>query len=213
MRKHGSGEGPRTPKPYNPLEKRRLAESIVRELLGTEPEPLGDLMPFLGAGIYLVYYRGDFMLYKILAALNHLSFEFPIYVGQAVSPGGRKGGFSEVTGSPALFNRISQHASSIRQAKNLDIRDFSCRFLVVDEFWISLAESLLIESYQPLWNVVVDGFGNHDPGSGRHLGKRPSWDTLHPGRIWAEKLQPSALNLEQIEARITAHLGMLPQKG
>jgi len=204
MQRSGSGEGPRIPKPYNPLEKRRLAESIVRELLAAEPEPLGELQPFIGAGIYLIYYCGKFLLYKALATLDH-----PIYVGQAVSPGGRKGGFSEITNSPALFNRISQHAASIRQAENLDIADFTCRYLVVDEFWISLAESLLIESYQPLWNVVVDGFGNHDPGAGRHQGKRPSWDTLHPGRPWAAKLQPSALDMSQIEAKVANHASRL----
>ncbi len=211
MGRRSAGDGPRIPKPYNPLEKRRLAESIVRELLTGEPEPLGDLLPFIGAGIYVIYYRGRLALYKPLADLNRNELVRPIYVGQAVSPGGRKGGFSEITNSPALFTRLSRHGSSIRQAENLDITDFMCRFLVVDEFWISLAESLLIESYQPLWNIAVDGFGNHDPGSGRHQGKRPSWDTLHPGRPWAAKLQPSAMDLEQIAGKVVALLATLPR--
>ena len=33
-----------------------------------------------------------------------------------------------------------------------------------------------------LWNSLVDGFGNHDPGAGRYKGLRPRWDVLHPGR-------------------------------
>jgi hypothetical protein len=74
-----------------------------------------------------------------------------------------------------------------------------------------LAESLLIERYRPLWNVVVDGFGNHDPGSGRHQGKRPNWDTLHPGRAWASRLQPSTLSLVAIEQRVRAYLLALSQ--
>ncbi len=209
MRKGSGSKGPRVPKPYNPLEKRRLAESIVRELLDSDPEPMEGLEPVIGAGIYVIYYRGAFVSYEPLANINKADFHRPIYVGQAVSPGGRKGGFSDITSSPALFNRLSQHAASIRQAENLDIADFTCRFLVVDEFWISPAESLLIESYQPLWNVVVDGFGNHDPGAGRHQGKRPSWDTLHPGRTWANKLQPSALTLAHIEEKVVAHLSLL----
>jgi hypothetical protein len=159
----------------------------------------------------VIYYRGDLPLYRALADLNRTEFRRPIYVGQAVSPGGRKGGFSDITNSPALFSRLSQHAASIRQTENLEIADFACRFLVVDEFWITLAESLLIESYQPLWNVVVDGFGNHDPGSGRHQGKRPNWDTLHPGRSWASRLQPSALDLEAISARVEAHMSTLAE--
>lgn len=210
MRKPDPTTGPRVPKPYNPLEKRRLAESIVRELLAAEPEPLSGLTPFLGAGIYSIYYRGPYEPYRPLARLNRDAWLHPIYVGQAVTPGGRKGALAEATNAPALFSRLNQHASSIRQAKNLDLADFACRFLVVDEFWISLAESLLIESYRPLWNVVVDGFGNHDPGAGRHGGRRPNWDTLHPGRPWADRLQPSSLTLEQIRERVESHLEQLP---
>ena len=210
MRKQGGGEGLSAPEPFNPLEKRRLAQSIVRELLLTEAVNLPPRDPFLGAGIYLVYYRGAFELYKPLVLLNKQEFVHPIYVGQAIAPGGRKGGFVETSISQALFGRLGQHASSIRQAENLDLAGFHCRFLVVDEFWISLAESLLIENYRPLWNVVLDGFGNHNPGKGRHQGKRPNWDTLHPGRTWAQHLQPGALSLEQIAEKIRDHLLELP---
>jgi len=40
-----------------------------------------------------------------------------------------------------------------------------------------------------LWNIVLDGFGNHEPGSGRYNQQRSAWDIIHPGRQWAEKLQ------------------------
>ena len=206
-----NANGPRAPKPYNPLEKRRLAESIVRELLARPSEPLPPPEPFVGAGIYLIYYAGEHILYKPLAALNNTEPTHPIYVGQAAGPGARKGGFAEGTKQPVLFNRLSQHAGSLRQTTNLDIEDFRCRYLVVDDIWIGLAESLLIERYRPLWNVVVDGFGNHDPGSGRHQGKRPNWDTLHPGRVWASRLQPSALSLVAIEQKVRAYQLASPQ--
>lgn len=201
----------RAPKPYNPLEKRRLAESIVRELLARPAEPLPLSVPFVGAGIYLIYYTGEHILYKPLVALNNTEPTHPIYVGQATGPGARKGGFAEGTRQPALFNRLSQHSGSLNQATNLDINDFRCRYLVVDDIWIGLAESLLIERYRPLWNVVVDGFGNHDPGSGRHQGKRPNWDTLHPGRAWASRLRPSTLSLVAIEQKVRAYLLDSPQ--
>ena len=202
-----SDESRKAPKPYNPLEKRRLAESIVRALLVSPAELLGELEAFIGAGIYAIYYRGRFPLYAPIAAANHNDLKLPIYVGQAVSSGSRKGGaFSEESKSPALFSRLNQHASSIRAAENLVLDDFVCRYLVVDDVWISLAESLLIETYRPLWNVVLDGFGNHDPGSGRHQGKQPNWDTLHPGRAWANRLQPSSLSMSEIGVRVVEHL-------
>ena len=51
--------------------------------------------------------------------------------------------------------RLKEHAQSIRLAQNLEIDDFTCRFLAVDEIGIPLAESLLISTYAPLWNVTI----------------------------------------------------------
>ncbi|HEX40441.1 MAG TPA: Eco29kI family restriction endonuclease, partial [Phycisphaerales bacterium] len=51
-----------------------------------------------------------------------------------------------------------------------------------------------IEMFAPLWNRCIDGFGNHAPGGGREKQQRPAWDVLHPGRSWAEKLQPPSVN-------------------
>ena len=43
--------------------------------------------------------------------------------------------------------------------------------LSVDDIWIPLTESLLIERFKLVWNRVLDGFGNQDPGKERN-GKR-----------------------------------------
>ncbi len=92
---------------------------------------------------------------------------------------------------------------------NLDLADFSCRHLVVEDIWIPLGEALLIERFQPLWNVVVDGFGNHDPGAGRHSGQRPLWDVVHPGRPWAGKLRENTRPLPAILDSIARSLAGL----
>lgn len=89
----------------------------------------------------------------------------------------------------ALFDRLREHAASIEQCRNLSLEDFQCRYLISDDIWIPLGESLAIERFRPVWNVVVDGFGNHDPGAGRRRQERSRWDTVHPGRAWAEQLQ------------------------
>ena len=90
----------------------------------------------------------------------------------------------------ALYKRLSEHAGSVGDAENLNLADFRCRFLVVDDIWIPLAESLLVKMYSPLWNQKIDGFGNHDPGKGSYNQQRSPWDVIHPGRSWAYKLQP-----------------------
>lgn len=193
-------------KPYNPLEKENLGNSVADSLIKQTPVQLGSIGRFAGAGVYVIYYTGEFDAYANLREWNSgdLGLHVPIYVGKAVPTGGRKGNVDpdvSARGS-ALFNRLDEHRKSIDQATNLNIEDFWCRYLVVDDIWIPLGESLLIQRHRPLWNSLVDGFGNHDPGAGRHRGARPSWDTLHPGRAWAVKCAPSKLTEAQIRHRI-----------
>lgn len=57
---------------------------------------------------------------------------------------------------------------------------------------IGTVEAALIRHYQPLWNCIVDGFGNHDPGRGRYNQEMSEWDLIHPGRTWATKCTPSS---------------------
>lgn len=72
--------------PYNPLDKQHLAESAAGALLRQEPEPLPP-EPFEGAGIYAIYYLGDFEAYRPLAEINREKLEAPIYVGTERSSG------------------------------------------------------------------------------------------------------------------------------
>lgn len=190
--------------PFNPLDKRHLGESVGQAMLRQPVISMDDMKGFDGAGIYAIYYRGDFPAYEAIARKNQeQNFIAPIYVGKAVPKGTRKGGNFEADPGRVLFDRLKQHGRSIKYASNLDIADFHCRYLIVDDIWIPLGESLLIAKLDPLWNKLIDGFGNHDPGKGRHAGLRPRWDVLHPGRPWAEKCRPREETAKQIisEAR------------
>jgi hypothetical protein len=175
---------------FNPLDKHNLGVSIADAIFKKEICPLKELLPFNGAGIYAIYYKGNFPLYKKISDGNQKDFAQPIYAGKAIPEGGRKGGLGlDVPVGEYLYKRLAEHRKSIEAVENLSIDDFYCRFLIVDDIWIPLGESLLIEKTKPLWNIVVDGFGNHDPGSGRYNQQISSWDTIHPGRKWAKKLQ------------------------
>jgi hypothetical protein len=185
--------------PFNPLDKRHLGESVGQAMLLRPVTLLGNLQQFNGAGIYSIYYTGDFLGYELISTCNRgNAFIAPIYVGKAVPKGARKGGDLEALPGRVLFDRLKQHAKSIEEASNLDIADFYCRFLLVDDIWIPLGESLLIAKFNPIWNKLIDGFGNHDPGAGRHAGLRPRWDVLHPGRSWAEKCKSRQETSDQI---------------
>ena len=194
-------------KPYNPLDKQHLGKSIADALLYAEIQSLPP-EPFIGAGIYALYYVGTFAPYERLAVINRNSqFRCPIYVGKAIPAGARKGGLGlDVSHGQVLYRRLHEHAESVKSAYNLDIADFFCRFLVVDDIWIPLAESMLIDRYKPVWNTVLDGFGNHDPGKGRYNGMMPQWDCLHKGRAWAERLQPCSSNADQLAERVEQYL-------
>lgn len=179
--------------PYNPLDKLRLGESVAKALLARPSVPLPIPEPFPGAGIYAIYYAGKYPAYRKIAEKNiNNQWGVPIYVGKAVPPGARKGAYGlDQSPGDVLYRRLREHSESIQQTNNLSITDFGCRYLIVDDIWIPLGESLLISMFSPLWNKLLDGFGNHDPGAGRYNQQRSAWDVIHPGRPWAAKLKPN----------------------
>jgi hypothetical protein len=189
---------------FNPLDKESLAESLATAFMRQPCRPMPP-QPIVGAGVYALYYKGQLSFYEPLARYNtDNSCKVPIYVGKAIPKGGRKGGigFNALEGN-SLLNRLREHARSIEQAHNLSLDDFSYRYLVIDDIWIPLAENILISIFQPLWNIIVEGFGIHDPGGGRKRQAKSDWDLIHPGRPFAEGL-PEKKTAEQIIDRIRA---------
>lgn len=185
--------------PFNPLDMENLARSIVTRVEEMDPVPLAEVRRFKGAGIYALYYHGKFSAYAELSRTNASTPVQPIYVGKAVPKGSRRGlEVVEHTGTTSLSARLREHANSIAAVENLDLADFTARWLVVDDIWIALGEAAMIRRYRPVWNAVLDGFGNHDPGTGRINGKRSMWDTLHPGRAWSAKYPERNDSAEEI---------------
>lgn len=118
-------------KQFNPLDKLNLGKSVAEALLDKPLDSLGDIEPFTGAGIYVIYYRGDRQPYRAMGARNAKEAVWPIYIGKAIPSGGRKGAelFAEISGR-YLYNRLREHADSIRATQTLDINDFQCRYLI-----------------------------------------------------------------------------------
>ena len=207
------------PRPFNPLDRVELGKSVERALLAQALESLPPATRFLGAGLYAIYYLGDLDYYSPISPPRRAEGEIPIYVGRARPRGVRQGGLGLEEATPTsadLYGRLRQHASSIRRVEQhnladgatptLRLEDFACRFLVADDIWVPLGEALLIAHYRPVWNVVVDGFGNHGVGGGRGNQARSSWDTLYPGRDWAYKLPPNRRSAEEIRQRVKRHI-------
>ena len=209
--------------PFNPLDKGNLGISVREALLKQHVQPLSDLViksgnrftnKFLGAGIYAIYYTGEFPAYRPIAEQNRDGkFASPIYVGKAVPEGARKGGLIDSEKTDALFKRLTIHARMIDEVSNLRLDDFHFRCLIVDDVWIPLGETYLIEKFQPLWNKKLDGFGNKTPGGNRRMQYASLWDAVHPGRSFVARLQLPAhrKTQDQILEEIAQYL-TLPQE-
>lgn len=163
---------------------------------------------FIGAGVYVLYYIGDCELYRAISIANYKKCVLPIYVGKAVPRGWRTARIKRAQ-SPVLYSRLQEHHRSIVQAHNLSPSDFRCRFMILQDVEVDLVvpiEAVLIRRYKPLWNTIVDGFGNHDPGSGRYDQAPSEWDIVHPGRPWVDRLRGDPPLYEEIVKRIECHL-------
>lgn len=197
------------PNPYNPLDKEKLGESVANALLNSPIHELPPSNPFVGAGVYAIYYSGDFPPYEVIRGPREGEENWrPIYVGKAVPEGARKGHLTlDSNTGDSLYQRLREHGSSVDQV-GLGRANFRCRYLVVDDIWIPLGESLLIREFRPVWNVLLEGFGNHDPGKRRKESLTSRWDTVHTGRRWVEKrkLLPNPKSSEEWIAEVSSYL-------
>ena len=192
-------------------------KDAIRFFNGTAVHILPPPESFLGTGVYAIYYTGKNPIYKKYAELNRLSYHYPIYVGKAVPTGRRQARVSDNRGgqSKELLVRLREHSRSIVIAQELELQDFSCRFVIFEDAssdMISTIEAALIKLSRPLWNTAVDGFGNHDPGSGRYEQAKSDWDVIHSGRAWAEKCNGTHAEKNDILARIKNHFKNIERK-
>lgn len=207
------------PRSFNPLDYSVLSSTLANELMSTDLVPLSSVEPFYGNGVYALFYDGPFRAYAPLAERNRdRPGSLPIYVGKA-APSTRKGLLLDPSAidtkevGRALYDRVARdHRRSIERAENLEVGDFTCRLLVLNAIWVPLAEAALIGRYAPVWNSIVDGFGNHEPGSGRESGKISRWDVLHPGR-GREKYAPSEVSRHELETEVVSYLSAAIARG
>lgn len=191
-----------------------LVRDAVRFFNGTPVHSLPPPEKFLGTGVYALYYTGQTGIYGKYGELNRLAYDYPIYVGKAVPKGWRQ---SRVADNPnaqsnELFARLREHGRNISVAEGLDLSDFMCRFVIVEDAgsdMIGTIEAALIKLNRPLWNTTLDGFGNHTPGAGRFDQAKSDWDVIHEGRSWAPKCRGVHNEREQLLAHIKRHLNEL----
>lgn len=156
---------------------------------------------FFGSGIYAIYYKGhEIPAYQPLA-----KSETPIYVGKAV-PSDRQAEHTEQQG-PALWKRLREHLKSIRNG-GLNPAEFEVRYATVQSGMESAVEDFMIRFFKPIWNKEIKvcfGIGKHGDSATTRKNKRSPWDTMHPGRAWADATTEDQSSRKDIEAKIRAH--------
>jgi hypothetical protein len=194
-----------------------LVKDAVRFFNGTPAHPLPPPESFTGTGVYALYYIGKNPRYAKYAELNRLSYTAAIYVGKAVPKGWRQSRSSDDPSNQSreLYGRLREHARGLDATSDLSSKDFMCRFVIFEAAgsdMIGTIEAALIKLNRPLWNSAMDGFGNHDPGSGRYEQARSDWDEIHPGRKWALKCNGTPKKKRAIFESINSHLKKLTVK-
>jgi hypothetical protein len=136
-----TGALPATSAPYDPLDLKTLAASMAKVVLEQPVHPLAKVPIFEGAGVYILYYTGDYEPYRSITQKNKgRRWDQPIYVGEAARKGARKGGvLAEGPAGKVRFHRLKNHVDSIRTTQNLNVDDFYCRYLALKDFFIPLA--------------------------------------------------------------------------
>lgn len=169
-----------------------IVKDTIRFFNGTPVQTIPVPERFQGTGVYAIYCTAKTGIYKKFHEINRTSYDIPIYIGKAVPKGWRQARASNYSETPSyeLNNRIREHGRSLEQGAGLKPNDFRCRFMILEgaeSDLIGTVEAALIRSYKPIWNSMIDGFGNHDPGNGRYEQAMSDWDVCHPGRFWAKK--------------------------
>lgn len=188
---------------FDPTDPNTSGRVVALTLVAQTKHPLAKIPEFYGAGVYAIYYRGDFAPYAALKDRDH-----PIYVGKADpdNPAAK----DAVSQGTKLSARLNEHARSIRKAvTTLDINDFECRFLIVQTGFQKSAEDYLINFFKPIWNSetkICFGLGKHGDSSETRVNKRSPWDTMHPGREWADATAENQKSRDTIIEQINAHL-------
>ena len=189
-------------------------KDAVRFFNGTPAVEFPPPLRFGGAGIYALYYIGQTGLYQRFGLeINRMEYAVPIYIGKAEPSGWRQSrDLSAEADGTKLFQRLVQHSRTIASAKNLSTGDFVCRLMIFEgpiKGMIASVEAALIARYRPLWNSVIDGFGNHNPGAGRIKGKVSQWDALHPGRKWVDGIEGEKPDAKAVARRVKDYMAGL----
>lgn len=187
---------------FDPGNPKVVGAFIALAMVAQPRFPLKDVESYYGSGVYAIYYKGNFEAYIPISGS-----ETPIYVGQAAPA--LSNARTSIDQGDRLARRLRDHYKSVSKAAGtLSVDDFEYRSLVVQSGWETAAEDYLINLFKPIWNNETDivfGLGKHGDAATTRGNRRSPWDTLHPGRKWAENIKEDARSIERIKDDLAKH--------
>ncbi len=184
---------------FDPTEPSLIGHFVALALIAQDRRPLIDISKAYGSGVYAIYYTGDAKIYAPISGT-----ETPIYVGKATPPANAK---SVVEQGTKLTDRLNEHRKNIARVSGIRIEDFECRALAVQSGYQASAEIHLIKLFEPIWNSetkILFGIGKHGDDASTRANNKSPWDTVHPGRAWAEA-NPEAKTIAEIAEEVADH--------
>lgn len=193
---------------FDPTNPSYMGRFTAAALLIQPRHPLGEVEKFYGSGVYALYYNGEFPAYQALSGT-----ETPIYTGKADPSVAHAPSPTEQ--GDALSRRINEHRKSIKAVEGvggISVDEFEIRYLVTSSGFQTTAETFLINYFRPVWNretKICFGIGKHGDDAKTRRNNKSPWDTLHPGRRWAEG-NKEVRTPKQIMQDIADHLKASP---
>jgi|GEM_PF-6083744 len=93
-------------------ELQKIVLEAVDHFLRGPIESFPPVVPFVGGGVYALYYLGDFPLYKDIKLTEITDNSIPIYVGKS-NPSGWRTARISTTGKKNLYGRIKEHYRNV----------------------------------------------------------------------------------------------------
>ena len=212
---HGDLDPIKDPGPwFDPADPQTAGRLVALALTAQEKRPLAEIKRSrtYGAGVYAIYYEGTFPDYALLAGK-----ETPLYVGKA-DPRQSQAKSPRDQG-PALVSRLADHLRMIETIQRaaqeratsprITVDEFTCRRLVCATNAQLVAEQHLIRMFRPIWNSGIGvcwGISKHGDDADTRANDRSPWDTMHPGRPWADRSLRDQVPLDEIRANIRQRL-------
>lgn len=185
-----------------------LSRFFAFSFVEREPRLFKDIenSRFFGSGVYAIYYVGrSIPFYEPLSGA-----ETPIYVGKAV-PEDRSAETAHDQGA-VLWKRLKEHRKSM-VAGGLDPAEFRYRHAIIQSGMESAVEDFMIRLFKPIWNKEIKicfGIGKHGDSAKTRGNKRSPWDTMHPGRHWANATLQNQASKASIIRKIQNHFADNP---